>query len=299
METEFKAKVDTIQVTTAANNVINIEEWYGGKSFVKENSAKLTEKEGIKRITVVLHPSRMGARYDASDEMYRYSSYRKMKKQMLKELTVVLPADVKLDRMDICLDTSKGFKEMYKLSNAITGLYALEKKADKVWKNVDYWSERTNGFNVAKQCFGLTIYDKELESGGRHPYKTRVEFKFTKLGNVEEVKKIDELITLFDRLADNLEMLESIKAEKLFVLYQEQLSDGKIKNFTQFVAMNQDNILTSNMCKILYEKVGLKGNYTKWLSKYRQANSIEFVTKTDIRNVMAAMKKAVKEFKRS
>lgn len=299
MEVEFKAKVDTIQVTTAANNVKNMEEWYGGKSFVKENTAKLTEKEGVKRITVVLHPSRMRARYDTSDEMYRYSAYRKKKKQMFEELTVIIPSGVKLDRMDICLDTKKGFVEMYKLSNAITGLYALEKKADKVWKNVDYWSEKTNGFNVAKQCFGLTIYDKELESGGRHPYKTRVEFKFTKLGNVEEMKKIDELISIFDRLADNLEMLESIKAEKLFTLYQEQLADGKIKNFTQFVAMNQDNILTSNMCKILYGKVGLKGSYTKWLSKYRQANSIEFITKTDIRNVMAAMKRAVKEFKKS
>lgn len=296
---EFKTKVDTIQVSTQTNNVESVEEWYGDKGFIKENTTKTTEKDGIKKISSVLHPSRTGARYNTNEEVYTYSYYARVKKHMFKELTVINSQEVKLDRMDICLDTSIDFKTLYKLSNAITGLYALEKKADKVWKNVNFWNERTNGFNVAKQGFGLAIYDKEEESGGRHPYKTRIEFKFMKLGNVAEAKKIDELVKMLDRLSDNLEMLENIKAERLYDLYIEHMEDGKVKNFTQFVAMNQDNILTSRMCNLLYEKVGMKGSFKKWISKYRQANTIVFISKEEINQMIKQMKKSIKNFKKS
>lgn len=297
------AKIDTMQVSTSMDNIQSIESWDDTiddkKEYIKEKSKMITEKDGEYYIKAVLNPSRIKGRCCSIDT---YSEYKEVKKRMFDELTVEIKDNVDIERLDICFDTLVSFKDMLKLSTAITGLYALEKKAEKVWKNVDFWNEKANGFNVKQRGNWLTIYDKNLESNGNPIYGTRIEFRFIRQGtnaSIEEVKKMDELVELMDRLPNNLESYEEKKAEKLYQMYLEALEQDKTSNFTTFVMAHKDSIATSRMCELLYGKVGMKGTYRKWLSKFRMSHDIEFLSKADIKNALAELKKAMKQYKKS
>lgn len=298
-----KAKIDTLQVATPITNVADTSVWSSEeKPYIKEKSEGYKEKDGVVSIGAVLHPSRTQARYDSSDNMYKFSTYSEVKGMMLEDLTVEVKDLVEINRLDICIDFKEPFRELLKVSHCITGLYAMETKAQKVWKNVGFWNDKVNGFNVKKREKWLTIYDKELESENNSIYKTRFEFRFIRQGtgaSIDEVKKLNEVVQILDRLTGNLGAYEERMADSLYLNYMEQLAEGKVKNFTQFVNLHKDVIATSGMCEILYKKVGLKGSFKKWISKYRQANSIEFVSKTELNKFISVMKKAIKEFKKA
>lgn len=297
---EYKAGVDTYQIATGLENVEDVSLWNDDiddkKDFIKERSKKITEKDGAYKISAVIHPSRKYGRYTSID---KYSRLKEVEKEMYSELGVINRCEVDKERVDIYIDTTKTFDEMEKLSTTITGLYALEKKAEKVWKNVDFWNEKVNGFNVKQRGYWLTIYDKNLESNGNHLFNTRIEFRFIKQGNgasLDELKKMKELVELLDRLPNNLEAYEEKKAEKLYQMYLEAVKKDEVSNFTAFVQVNKGSIATSRMCELLYEKIGLKGNYANWLRKFKKSHKIDFLSKTEIKSNLSEMKKAIKTY---
>lgn len=298
--TEYKAGVDTYQIATGLENIEDVSLWSDDvddkKDFIKERSKKITEKDGAYKISAVVHPNRKYGRYTSIDT---YSELKEVEKEMYSELGVINSQEVEKERVDIYIDTVKTFAEMEKLSTTITGLYALEKKAEKVWKNVDFWNEKVNGFNVKQRGYWLTIYDKNLESNGNHLFNTRIEFRFIKQGNsasLDGLKKMKELVELLDRLPNNLEAYEEKKADKLYKMYVEAVSKDEVSNFTAFVQANKDSIATSRMCELLYNKVGLKGSYANWMRKFKKKHEITFLSKSEIKSNLSEMKKAVKNY---
>ena len=289
MELKFKFKIDTVQVKTCIDNVRDITvidnerfEWVKRKDITTDGN-----------IVFVLHLSKYISRYDSSD--YSYAEQMKIKNKMLKELGVISMFEVQVNRLDVCFDTKEDFEMMFKKNDCFKHLYAMNYKTTNTFDNLNTTCFEVENMKVLSRYNELEIYDKRKESKGLHPYNTRIEFRFKNI-RVDEKTKIEDLVKLLDRMVENFEAFEEQRAEALYRKYQKDLEKGKVKNFTQFVNANKDHVTSTKVCKGLYERTMLKKGYNDWLKKYRQTNSMDFVTKTEMKEMLKEMKKAVKKY---
>ena len=92
-----------------------------------------------------------------------------------------------------------------------------------------------------------------------------------------------------------LEHLEENMSERLIKLWE--VEKENVKSFSEFVRKYNDYFYTLNILKEVYKGVGLKGNCKRWIDKFREGNNtLEFYTKTDIKEIQKAMLKSAKEY---
>lgn len=282
-------KIDSEELKVALENIQDMNE-------IDEDRKPFMKFKGIDRqgnARLMLHMSRQHGRYDSNN--YSYSKQMKGKSEMLKDLGVLVLNEVSLNRVDICFDYGLEYMDMYKLNDCMMGLYGLEYKEQEAVDISDKRKRKPTSMRCSPRHQQLYIYDKKHESKGMHLYNTRVEFRFKDV-RVDEKTKIKDLSKLLDRLIVNFEAFEKQRADDLYEWYREDVASGVVRNFSEFVRHNDRFITTTGICEALHSKVGLKGSYKKWLNKYRQTNSIEFITKTDIKTMIAEMKKAIKTY---
>ena len=281
------AKIDSEQLSIPLDSGIDLEEverkaWYKIKSENKKGNAE-----------VIYHTSRECGRYNA--ERTTYKKQMEKKKEKLKEVGVTMLKSVKVTRVDVCFDFDTEFMEMFKLNDCIRGLYRLEYKERDSSTILSERLRKATSMMVNTRHNELYIYDKAHESMGNHLYKTRIEFRYKDI-RVDEKTKLQDLIKLLDGVIGNFEAFEKQRIKDLYEWYKEDEEKGVVHSFSEFVRHNEGYITTSAICKGLYELVGMKSRYDRWLTEYKKVNDIEFATKTDVKKLLAELKRALKEY---
>lgn len=292
----MKSKIDTIQIST---DIENIEDIRAINNSMKKYISKVTQRDN--KVYIVLHGSKTNEKYNYGDETYTYSYFLKRLHFMIEDLGIKDYSKIQLNRVDYCFDYEENFNTMFKLNNLLSALYGLEVKAkfkDMIESNTLFEQERTN-ITIANEgkTKQLYIYNKELQSNGKHPYKTRQEFRYKRLRNRTITEILDSNYSMIDSLYDNFDIVEQLKVDKLFKLFKNKMDAHIIGDFKDFVKCYNDQIVTRKICEELYYKTGHTGKFNNWLKGYRKRNAITFVTKHELKKMFSAMKSSIKNYR--
>lgn len=201
-----------------------------------------------------------------------------------------------LDRLDIAIDTIASFDELYKTNLMFAQLFCLytNNNNDVVINSLSNNKKRAIVINHRK--LELYIYDKLFESNGKHPY-SRCEFRF-KLLDITDisdvVKRLEAILTALPRY---IEALNKAKIDFLVSEWQIEAdtTNSGIKSFSEFVRRYDNHIFNREILQGLYIRV-MKGDFKRWLYKFKKNNDLEFIGNKDMLTYCKAMKQAVKEF---
>ena len=221
---------------------------------------------------------------------------------MYKDMGIKDNSKIELTRLDYCFDYKNNFDDMFKLNNMLSVLYGLEIKAelqDMIESNTlleqQKASIRTTNRGKTKELY---IYNKKLESKGRHPFDTRQEFRLKRLQNKTIIQAIDSTYQLLNRLYNNFYAAEQLKINCLYALYVKEVGEQQIASFSNFVMKYNSEIVTREICKELYYRTGHHGKFDNWLKKYKKSGrKINFISKTQLYKMLKDMKRSMINFR--
>jgi len=227
------------------------------------------------------------------------SEYKQTLSKILKELYI---EDFNVSRLDIAINTKTEFDNIYKIDNYLKELYAAH-----IGEDNNYFITGANfhkrNLKVSSRDYEFVIYNKKLESKGKDPANTRIEFRFKRLGVKKNVNTaVNDIIKIFDELPKHIEELNKIKVEQLYAKYLEEISpdyEGRITSLQIFVTKYADHIFNTDILKGLYSKL-YSGECKNWLYRYRASGkTLTLYSKEDITSYIKLVKKSIKNYAKS
>ena len=291
---QFKVLIDTLQISTDINNVVDY-------TKINNDIFEYVERTGDNfdnaQMKIKLNPH---TKYGEGtiDKLHKHNN---AVNEMLMEIGIVEVDEVNMNRIDIAFDSSdyeyvRDFKLMlftYELMTVRRG------KKDSRWYTTNINTLMQNSIKLYGDKFDLEIYDKKEESKGTHPYNVRFEFRYKRLDRLN--KTVDDSDIYINKTMDrikgmegNLEHLEANMTDRLLTLYE--MKKDEVLSFSEFVRRYNEYFYTLNILKSVYKGVGLKGSYSEWLKKFRKTNTLEFYSKSDIKEVQRAMLRSAKAY---
>jgi hypothetical protein len=209
--------------------------------------------------------------------------------------------DWRITRVDMTVDYENRFEENMKLYRLFLECLAIVRRKDKLEIfNTKKGIEKQCNLKISSKRIETTIYnciDKARISN------TRLENKIKDIRNTSsdrdiienEIKKFLEEIQDLELL---VEKVEEKYIEELTRLHHETI-EKKYRTFSEFVAFadSQNYILTSNVLKTVMKKVGIKTSYNSFRDMFKRTRktSLEFTSKTELKNMINDVKKELKK----
>ncbi|WP_332834208.1 hypothetical protein [Clostridium perfringens] len=288
------ARIDTCTMETSISNIVNIGKVVSPIANPYKRGTNLEKG----RFQVVLKPHKiLGKR--KGEELYinKKSTLEKVLKREMCRMGVIDLDKVDYTRVDIAIDRPEKFEECLKETRYLFHLLSLEFRDRELWYNKSFRDNKTSTFKATGRSFGLSFYDKEKESNGTFPYKTRYEFRFKRLKGIDLDKYINKII---DKLKDLDERINTVELEAINLLtkkFEEEIEKNIVANLTEFVRKYELFIYNGNILKGLYKTSGLKGSYSKWLEKYRTKRELKLISDTAIKKQIDECIRALKLYK--
>ncbi|HAT4256588.1 TPA: hypothetical protein I9065_003011 [Clostridium perfringens] len=289
------ARVDTCTMETTISNIMDI----GNIASPIANPYKRGTNLEKGKFQVVLKPHKILGKRNG-EELYinKKSTLEKVLKREMCRMGVIDLDKVDYTRVDIAIDRPEKFEECLKETRYLFHLLSLEFRDRELWYNKSFRDNKTSTFKATGRSFGLSFYDKEKESNGTFPYKTRYEFRFKRLKGIDLDKSIDKLIDKLKDLENRLGIVELETIDFLNKLFIEELEKDTVSNLSEFVKKYEVLIYNGNILKSLYKASGLKGSYNKWLDSYRRKRPIKLISNTSIKKQINECVKALKLYKK-
>ena len=290
MKKQFKTVIDTVAITSDINNF---------DDFTKVNNERF---DCIDRIRDNFDNSNMTLKLNLHTKYgeMNIDTYKKHKQgivETMEQIGVISIDQVKLNRIDIALDSSDyDYQEDFKKMLFTYELLTIKHKKSSKWYTTDLNTLKTNTIKLYDSRFELEIYDKKSESNGVHPSNIRIEFRYKRLSkdlsnSIDYINKVSDKIKEMDK---HLETLEINMSNRLIMLYESEKDN--VKSFSEFVRKYSHYFYTVNILKKVYKSVGLKGNCKGWIDDFRKRNTLEFYTTKDIKKIQKAMLRSIKTY---
>lgn len=213
------------------------------------------------------------------------------------------------NRIDITIDfVGRNIEEMKKMIAVFLETLSLVRGGEMMFKTVKD-IVRTGNMKIQKDRRATTVYnceDKDRETD------VRLEQKFSDLGRTEDEfdAKLEKIIlAILEELKEvesKFEEMEKLYIGKLSKIYDEDLSEGFITTFTEFVTKYNSVILTRGILEGLYKHSKLKGSFKEWLKKYKKVKTangvprkLELLKRSDLKNFVKILKKEYKSILKS
>lgn len=250
------------------------------------------------KFQVVLKPHKILGKRNG-EELYinKKSTLEKILKREMCRMGVIDLDKVDYTRVDIALDRPEKYEDCIKETAYLFHLLSLEFKNRELWYTTSLRDGKVNTFVAKGRSFELSFYDKEKESNGAFPYKTRYEFRLKRLKGTDLDKSINKII---DKLKNLNERINSVELEAINLLtkkFEEEIEKNIVVNLTEFVRKYELFIYNGNILKGLYKSSGLKGSYNKWLEKYRTKRELKLISDTAIKKQINECIRALKLYK--
>lgn len=284
---EFKSRIDTIQTKEPTANRVEFDVEVKGKEEVINKKGELITK---------WNPNNMMFEY--SNE-YKLSTTKRKLVKLMELATVINVDEVKMNRIDICTDSTISFVENAKMIQLLHKCLVAKIKGGKVWLNIDDTDNKVSNVRFANRDWNIEFYDKDKESESKSLYSTRFEVRHLRVKSQDFIHHIDKTIDLWQGALNNLEVVDKIEIEKLKRIAEEERRECQEMKFTTFVDRHNDEIFTIEQLKQLYKYWGLKGSFNAWLQKYRNAHIIELINKKQLNEVVKEVVKSLKTYKKS
>lgn len=229
-----------------------------------------------------------------NDEIDNLSDFFKAIQQTQSDLMV---PKWNFNRVDFAFDTRLKYDSIYKYSAYIISLISAATGIKNAIDIQDVNTKKKRALTLKSPTLEIQIYDKALESNNKHPY-TRFEFRFKNIRNSDIYFLIERLRVLIDGL---ISMGELVEKQRVDYLYQIWKKEGNVayraqtKNFSEFVRRYSDDVFTREIAKELYYKI-YSGNFNNWLKKLKRTNKIDFITNSEVQNIVEEMKVALNSY---
>lgn len=283
---EFKSRLDTLETKELQDNRKTlIFDLKGTESYLNKNLEIITK----------LNPNNFNFEYSKD---YKLSQTVKTLKEMQTALSVVNADKVNFKRIDIATDLSLNFDDISKFLDLTHKCIRAKEKEGKAWSNLDETDLNTSNY-LYRNRFKMEVeFYNKLKENPNANYPTRMEIRFLRISSKDFKLHINNAITLWKAMPNNLKDVEqqAIKLLKTKWLEERALNNGL--TFSTFVYKYSDYIYTQNILKALYKETGLKSDFRYWIKDYKKKFHIEFYTKTDLiefsKNVIKSLKDYVK-----
>lgn len=283
--------IDTVSIIIEFENTHNIIVPESMKEYIKE----IDKVEKANKI-VKVNPHLVSGEYK---KVQGLKELKKIMGEVLEKLSVINKDKIKLNRIDIAIDNNLNFNDNFKLFLMFFDLYTFGKSNKDRWytTNLDTLDKTTIIYKNTN--LEVVFYDKEAESGGNHDFSTRMEIRFKRLSKMDFEKNLDKLIDSLKDLEEKIPLLEEDMSKRLIKLWEKESKKGITKTFSEFVRKYNEYFYTIEIIRQVYKATALKGNCTKWISKFREKNSLEFYKKSNITSLKKQMIKSIKTYKKS
>lgn len=188
----------------------------------------------------------------------------------------------RIERIDVAIDTTSSYDELYKLNCYLKELFAIRTKCSNAYRVIGD-DMRKRSTVVRCERYELEIYNKHLESGNTSLPQTRCEFRYKRLYRrkmnswqgviLQAVEKTREILQC---LPDYISELDTIKKSVLKATYQRENAlkcEGRTRNLSAFVTKYADFIYTRNSLKTLYSEM-IDGDFNCWLYRFRRNGNV-------------------------
>lgn len=286
--------IDTMQLTNEVENFKDVE------IVKRENFSYITvfpngeNAEGEKIKVFKVNPNRL-REYCMLESL---SLHNEAMEEIMQQLGVVDSSKVELNRVDIAIDSQMNYKENFKFLLFLFEVATYRDERSDRWHTTNLNTLEENSIKLFSNSVEVCFYNKAEESGNRHTYNSRMEWRFKRISHKDYKKHIDKLIDRLQYIENNVEPLEINMSKRLIRLWTKEKE--QLQSFSEFVRKYNKYFYTSNIVKMVYAESGLKGSCKGWLDGFRRTNnSIELFTKKDINDYKKMMIKAVKNYKKN
>lgn len=287
---EFLTLIDSMKISIESDN---IENYMGinGQPFISQNKVndKITE-ECLTKI-MVINPNKFTNKYTPIHSLKEF--YNSME-HIYSALTIKDSTKVNLQRLDIALDSSINFETNFKFLLFIFELLSIDyTKADK-WYTTNLNTLKRNTIIFKTRSIEICFYNKAEESNNKHYGNTRCEFRFLRITDKNYMTHFNKILLMIKNMESLIPQLELLMSQRLISLWKNEVTTGEIKSFSEFVRKYTVYFYTNNIIKTVYSATGLKGNYKKWLDRFRETNNhLELFTTSDVIYFRKQVKKSL------
>lgn len=289
---ELHCIIDTMQLSILESNFKRLE------VVTKENFDFITPK-GLDRNKIYEVFKVNLNKLDGYRLITGIEEYNKSFDIALDKIGVIDKMDYELDRVDIAIDNDLDFNDNFKWFLFLFELVIFSNGKSDRWFTTNLKTLKSNTIILKDKTVEVCFYDKQCESDGNHPYKSRMEWRFKRARNKDFNVYLDKLISRIEDLENNIEHLEISMANRLIRLWNKECMGGQIKNFSEFVRKYSNYFYTVGVLKMVYAATGLTGSYKNWLTKFRQRNPLIFFSKSNVISYKKEMIRSIKKYKKA
>ena len=229
-------------------------------------------------------------------EIYSAWGFQNVLHEVMNDLGIKC---IKVTRMDFCFNLVVDYEECYKINDVIKKLYALHiHSINSYYTNGDDHKKRST--KVDSRTTSLEIYNKEIESNGQSPYRTRIEFRFYRGKPLCGIfKLVEHLLNGLYRLPMYFEQLEDQQLMYLCDAYEREIQkdyEGRILSLSGFITKYANSFFSYKMTQRFYN-IYKKGKFKAWLCQYRkQGHVITFYTQKDVKNYISLLQQCLSDY---
>ncbi|WP_319200086.1 hypothetical protein [uncultured Ilyobacter sp.] len=221
--------------------------------------------------------------------------------QCIKESLAILDGTViSLDRIDIAMDSKEKLNNYKQLARLTILCAASRKNIRKAFTVKNLFDLKEKTVKLSSDRFVMTFYCREDKP--LHEAEFRIEIRYQKLSQSDwenEAKEmVGKTIELFTNLEDHVKEVEDVLIPVLIDLYQEEIQEGILLNFSGFMDKYSDFFYTKRIFSEVYKLSELKGNENNWLKKFRKnrPTALSFDSKHSVKQLSSEVRKNLKTY---
>lgn len=280
--------IDTVEVATSEVETETEKKIYTDEMTRYRMVTPIPSRVNDRKVRFVIKPSE-GCKSDLSTKKEVEDAIRLLESKIRDELLI--------NRVDVTVDfIGNSIEGMEKIGKVYLETLSLVRGGEMMFKTLKEITKIGN-MKIRKDRRSTTIYSCEDRP---RVTNVRLEQKFSDLGRTEEEvsikieKVVSAILKELKEIESKFEEVENLYIGKLSKVYDKEIAEGLIRNFTDFVMKYNSVILTKNILNGLYKHSKLKGNFNGWLKKYRKTRKLELMKKSDLKKFVKELRKEYK-----
>lgn len=249
------------------------------------------------RTTSIINPNKL------IGDLFKYSEFETAFESILAASRIndysIVRADMRFDNYD-----PDHYRRYAKLNRYLISLLAVQYRVENCYRTTNLFNQRQLSVAIKNRYFEIENYDKDAESHGKDPAKSRLEER----SKAWKDKDLQQEFTgsWFDRwdksLTDqNIERVQKTYNDELEKLYKEDKNafPTRFRSLTDFLLQYQDCIFSRKQLINLLGRFEEVQNPVTRSKNHKQKYGIEFFSKSDLKAAVAEIKRATEEFYRT
>lgn len=271
--------------------------------LVRQANHKKVRNEERKVTYLMINPNRT---QEDHGMVTSYSTF----KGLMKSVFSAMNADMEkyhIRRADMSLnsDDPDDYELYKKLNRALICCVANEYKVVNSYATQDLWTFDSLNMAIKNDDFEMENYNKELESHGAVPTKSRLELrsKGIKDGKTLKHELMDKWFRRLDKASQSFKGVQMRYNDQLERLYKEDIQKPKKQrtymNLTSFLMQYRECIFTTAQMIDLLSRFDEVRTPEIRAKNFKQRHHIEYISQTDINVVIKAIKRCIRQYFKS